>query len=171
MSDITKSLMNDHQRIKRLFLRAQTNWDEPEVILDVCDELIIHSTIEEEIVHPVLRQLNSGLADSDDEDHEVAKEIIAEIEDLDADDPAVRQLLTQLQKHWMKHQENEERTMFPVLEKGAPDQLWEMGNQAYGLRQELFLQRPPRLRQQRTETANVGWKHRKRRSETSNMGF
>ena len=171
MSDITKSLRNDHQRIKRLFLRAQTNWDEPEVILDVCDELIIHGTIEEEVVNPVLRQLNAGIADSGDEDHEVLAEIIAEIEDLDVDDPAIRPLLTQLQKTFMKHMESEEKTMFPVLEKGAPDQLWEMGNQAYGLRQELFLQRPPRLRQQRTETANVGWKHRKRRSETSNMGF
>ena len=171
MSDITKSLRNDHQRIKRLFLRAHTNWDEPEVILDVCDELIIHGTIEEEVVNPVLRQLNSGLADSGDEDHEVLGEIIAEIEDLDLDDPAIRPLLAQLQKTFMKHMESEEKTMFPVLEKGAPDQLWEMGNQAYGLRQELFLQRPPRLRQQRTETANVGWKYRKRRSETSNMGF
>lgn len=171
MADITKVLRDDHARIKRLFLRAQQNWDEPEVILDVCDEIIIHTSIEEEIPFRVLRELNAGMADACEEDHEVAREIIAEIEDLDLDDPAIRPLLTQLQKTMMKHIETEERTMFPVLEKGAPDTQWEMGSQAYGLRQELLAQRPTRRKQMHTETANVGWKHRKRRSETSNMGF
>ena len=171
MSDITKVLRDDHARIKRLFLRASQEADNVGIALDVCDELTIHATIEEEIVYPALRELNSSLADESEEDHEEAKELIAEIEDLDPDDPAVSAMMTQLKKSVMRHVEKEEKTVFPVLEKGLPDQLLEIGSQAFALRQELLGARPPRRTVQGTQTANVGWSRARRRSATSNMGF
>lgn len=171
MSDITKVLRDDHARIKRLFLRSSQEPDNLDIALDVCDELTIHSTIEEEIVYPALRELNAGLADESEDDHEEAKELIAEIEDLDPDDPAVDAMMNQLKKSVMNHVEREEKTVFPVLERGLPDQLLELGSQAFGLRQELLQQRPPRRNTQRTETANVGWSRARRKSATSNMGF
>ena len=171
MSDITKVLRDDHARIRRLFLRANQEAENVDLALDVCDELTIHSTIEEEIVYPALRELNSGMADESEEDHEEAKEIIAEIEDLDPDDPAVQSMMTQLKKAVMRHVEKEEKTVFPVLEKGLPDQLLELGSQAFALRQELLGSRPPRRSPMKTETANVGWSRARRKSATSNMGF
>ena len=171
MSDITKTLRDDHARIKRLFLRASQEPDNLDIALDVCDELTIHSTIEEEIVYPALRQLNSGLADEAEDDHEEAKELIAEIEDLDPDDPAVDAMMTQLKKSVMRHVEREESTIFPVIERGLPDQSLELGSQAFALRQELLHQRPPRRNALKTQTANVGWSAARRKSSTSNMGF
>lgn len=171
MSDITKVLMDDHARIKRLFLRANQEPENLDVALDVCDELTIHATIEEEIVYPALRQLNAGLADESEDDHEEAKELIAEIEDLDPDDPAVDAMMKQLKKSVMAHVEREEKTVFPVLERGLSDQLLELGSQAFGLRQELLQQRPPRRSVMSTHTANVGWSKARRKSATSNMGF
>jgi len=171
MSDITKVLRDDHARVKRLFLRANQSSEDLDIALDVCDELTIHATIEEEIVYPALRELNKGLADDSEDDHEAAKELIAEIEDLDPDDPAVRTMMMQLQKSVMRHVEKEEKTVFPVLERGYPDQLLEMGSQAFALRQELLGARPPRRKTMSTQTANVGWSAKRRTSNTSNMGF
>jgi len=171
MSDITKVLRDDHARMKRLFLRANQAAEDLDIALDVCDELTIHASIEEEIVYPALRELNSGLADDSEDDHETAKELISEIEDLDPDDPAVRTLMMQLQKAVMRHVDKEEKVVFPVLERGYPDQLLEMGSQAFAMRQELLGARPPRRKTMLTQTANVGWAARRRRSETSNMGF
>ena len=171
MSDITKVMRDDHARIKRLFLRASQESESVEIALDVCDELTIHATIEEEVVYPALREIDSGLADQSEDDHEEAKELIAEIEDLDPDDPAVRPMMLQLKKSVMRHVEKEEKTVFPVLERGLPDQLLEMGSQAFALRQELLGARPPRRKTLQTQTTNVGWSRARRKSATSNMGF
>ena len=170
MSEITKVLRDDHARIKRLFLRASQEPENLEIALDVCDELTIHSTIEEEVVYPALRQLNAGLADEAEDDHEEAKELIAEIEDLDPDDPAVDAMLLQLKRSVLAHVEREEKAIFPVLERGLSNQL-ELGSEAFALRQELLQKRPPRRTTMRTETANVGWSRTRRKSATGNMGF
>ncbi len=171
MSDITKVLRDDHARVKRLFLRASQEAENLDIALDVCDELTIHATIEEEIVYPALRELNSALADESEDDHEEAKELISEIEDLDPDDPAIQGMMLQLKKSVMRHVEKEEKTVFPVLEKGLPDQLLELGSQAFALRQELLGARPPRRNPLQSQTANVGWSRARRKSSTSNMGF
>ena len=171
MSDITKVLRDDHARVKRLFLRASQEAENLDIALDVCDELTIHATIEEEIVYPALRELNSSMADESEDDHEEAKELISEIEDLDPDDPAIEGMMLQLKKAVMRHVEKEEKTVFPVLEKGYPDQLLEMGSQAFAMRQELLGSRPTRRSPQKSQTANVGWSRARRRSATSNMGF
>lgn len=171
MSDITKVLRDDHARIKRLFLRADQSSENLDIALDVCDELTIHTAIEEEVLYPALRELNAGMADESEDDHEASKELIAEIEDLDPDDPSVRILMMQLKKSVMRHVENEETVVFKTIERGFPDQLLEMGNQAFAIRQQLLGTRPRRSGTARTETANIGWSRARRRSATSNMGF
>jgi iron-sulfur cluster repair protein YtfE (RIC family) len=171
MSDITKVLRDDHARIKRLFLRANQASEDVSIALDVCDELVIHATIEEEIVYPALAELDSRLAEESEDEHEEAKEIIAEIQDLDPYDPAVTGLMTQLKKSVMRHVDKEEKVVFPVLERGLPDQLLELGSQAFAMRQELLGARPPRRSTLVTQTANVGWSRARRKSATSNMGF
>lgn len=171
MSDITKWLRDDHARIKRLFLRANQSSEDLDIALDVCDELTIHASIEEEILYPALRELNAGMADESEDDHENAKELIAEIEDLDPDDPAVRTLMMQLEKSVKRHFEKEESTTFKVIERGYPDQLLEMGMQAFAMRQELLGARPTRSSTLKPQTTNVGWGRARRRSATSNMGF
>lgn len=171
MSDITKVLRDDHARIKRLFLRANQASEDVSIALDVCDELVIHATIEEEIVYPALAELDSRLAEEAEDEHEEAKEIIAEIQDLDPYDPAVAGLMVQLKKAVMRHVDKEEKVVFPVLERGLPDQLLELGSQAFAMRQELLGARPPRRSTLSTQTANVGWSRARRKSATSNMGF
>lgn len=172
MSDITKVLRDDHARMKRLFLRAEASPEDLSLALDVCDEITIHSTIEEELVYPALRELDAGLADHAEEEHEEAKEIIAELEDMDLDDPGVYPLMRQLKKAVMNHVEEEEGTVFKVLEQGLADQLLEMGSEAFAMRQQLLADRPPRREVMKPETANTGWGGSKKRgSATGNVGW
>ena len=171
MSDITKVLRDDHARLKRLFLRAAQAPESLDIAWDLCDELTIHSTIEQEIVYPALAKLDPGLAQRSEEEHEEAAEIAAEIEDLDPYDTAVFPLLVQLKKAVMRHVENEEKNIFPILERAYPDQLLEMGSQSWALRQELMGARPRRRTQNKSETANLGWGNRRKQSATTNMGF
>ncbi|MGH9178578.1 MAG: hemerythrin domain-containing protein [Acidimicrobiales bacterium] len=171
MSDITKVLRDDHARLRRLFLRASQAPESLDIAWDLCDELTIHSTIEQEIVYPALAKLDAGLAQRSEEEHEEAAEIAAEIEDLDPFDTAVFPLLVQLKKAVIRHIESEEKSVFPILEKAYPDQLLEMGSQAFALRQELMGARPTRRTQNRSATANWGWGNRRKESATTNMGF
>ncbi|HSH23838.1 MAG: hemerythrin domain-containing protein [Actinomycetota bacterium] len=172
MSDITKVLLDDHARVKRLFLRTAQGTEDYEAALDVCDELVIHATIEEELVYPALREVNPHAADESEEEHEEVKELIAEIQDLDPDDPALRSMVLQLKRAFMRHVEKEEEVVFPQIDQAFPDQLLEMGSQAFAMRQELLAERQPRLDKMKSLTANTGWgANRRRRSASGNMGF
>jgi iron-sulfur cluster repair protein YtfE (RIC family) len=171
MSDITKVLRDDHARLKRLFLRANQASEDVSIALDVVDELNIQSAIKEEIVFPALAEIDSRLAEESEEELEEIKDMAAEIEDLDLDDPAVVQLMTQLKKAVTRHVEKQEGTMFPVLERGLPDQLLELGSQAFAMRQELLGSRPPRRSMWKSATANMGFANKRKTSATTNMGF
>ncbi|MGH9282656.1 MAG: hemerythrin domain-containing protein, partial [Acidimicrobiales bacterium] len=61
MSEITKVMRDDHARFKRLFLRATQAPESLDIALDLCDELTIHTTIEDEIVYPALARLDPGV--------------------------------------------------------------------------------------------------------------
>ncbi|MGH9282913.1 MAG: hypothetical protein ACRD0S_08245, partial [Acidimicrobiales bacterium] len=112
-----------------------------------------------------------GMAEQSQEEHEEAAELVAEIEDLDEYDVAVFPLLLQLKKVVMRHVENEEKNVFPIIERALPDQLMEMGSQAWALRQELMGARPRRRNQNKATTANWGWGNKRKQSATTNMGF
>lgn len=171
MSDITKVMRDEHARLKRLFLRATQAPESLDIAWDLCDELTIHSTIEQEIVNPALAKLDPGLAQRIEEEHEEAAEIAAEIEDLDPYDTAVFPLLVQLKKAVMRHIDTSEKRAFPIIERGYPDQLLELGSQAFALRQELMSARPRRRSQNKAATANWGWGNKRKQSATTNMGF
>ena len=171
MSEITKVLRDDHARLRRLFLRASQSSEDVSIALDVVDELNIQASIKEEIVYPALAEIDSRMAEESEEELEEIKEMSAEIEDLDLDDPAVVQLMSQLKKVVTRHVEKQESAMFPVLERGLPDQLLELGSQAFAMRQELLGARPPRRGMWKSATANMGWGNKRNRSATTNMGF
>ena len=53
MPDPFSILIEDHREVERLFQQfAQTN--DPEVAVQICDELTVHAMVEEELVYPLL---------------------------------------------------------------------------------------------------------------------
>ncbi len=162
MAHITKDLWDQHRKIEAMFTRlvkgdqafnatvyAPVNNDLLEI---VCDEIEIHSAIEEEIVYPMLAQVDSRRAEASQDEHDEIKEIIAQIQEIEGDDPEENKLARRLERLVNSHVVREERDVFPLLKARLYHEGFEMGRQAFAMRQEMLgqgnrmsLKEPPRL--------------------------
>lgn len=111
------ALMDDHRAVKKQFKAFKDTEDRDEkesIALDVCHQLTVHATIEEEIFYPALRGVSDEIDDMLDEaqvEHQVAKDLIAAIEE----DPAGDMLeanYTVLSEYVSHHVEEEEGELF-----------------------------------------------------------
>nr|WP_245175882.1 MULTISPECIES: hemerythrin domain-containing protein [unclassified Cupriavidus] len=109
--------MDDHRAVKKLFKAFKDTDDRDEkesIALEVCRQLTVHATIEEEIFYPALRGVGDDIDDILDEaqvEHQVAKDLIAAIEE----DPAGDMLaanFTVLSEYVSHHIEEEEGELF-----------------------------------------------------------
>jgi hypothetical protein len=99
MAHLTRFLMQDHARIFRAFEAYGRDPSSLPLALTVCAELEAHATIEEELVYPILRdEIDSREADEAEQEHDEAKDLIAQVQDLEAGDPELRPLMGQLRK-------------------------------------------------------------------------
>lgn len=174
MAVITKVLMDDHQRLRRMF--RGFGWGSFDQAMGICDELIIHTTIEEELVYPTVRdEIDDHLADQAEDEHEQAKQLMTQIWELQRDDPALINMMRKLQDAVFKHLDMEEKVMFPKLDQQPSDDIYELGRQAFALRQELLAVKPNRGSYQMGLTANTGWgkgaNTGRNRSYTANLGW
>jgi hemerythrin-like domain-containing protein len=120
MSDITKVLMNEHQRIKRLFLRANQSSEDLDIALDVCDELIIHATIEEEIFYPAVSEASDEIREAvveGIEEHNVVKQLAAEVGVVAPEDETWAAKMKVMIENVEHHAEEEETELWSLVRK------------------------------------------------------
>lgn len=134
-------LMDDHRAVKKLFKQfesARSPAEKKSVAQETCQQLTVHAQIEEEIFYPALRGVSDKLDDMLDEakvEHGVAKDLIAKIEDGDADMlDANYKVLTEYVGH---HVEEEESELFPAVIKAKVD-LREVATQLESRKLELL---------------------------------
>ena len=148
MAHITKVLWDEHRKVEGMFARlskgdkaffatvhAPTQHNLLGILLH---EIEIHSTIEEEIVYPMLAQVDQRRAEQSQDDHDEVKEVIAEIEDKEDGDPAIAGLTKRLERLVSSHAAREEADVFPIIKSRLYHEGFEMGRQAFALRQELL---------------------------------
>ncbi len=162
MAHITKDLWDQHRKVEAMFARlskgdkafyATVHAPVDHHLLElICDEIEIHSAIEEEVVYPMLAQVDPARAEQSQDDHEEIKDVIAQIQDIEGDDPEVNKLAKRLEKLVSAHALREERDVFPIIKSRLYHEGFEMGRQAFALRQEMLgqgsrsnLKAPPRL--------------------------
>jgi hemerythrin superfamily protein len=77
-------LKKDHETVKDLFDRfekAESATEKEKLISKAVTELKIHAVIEEEIFYPTVRkQVGANIMDEADEEHHVARVLIAELD-------------------------------------------------------------------------------------------
>jgi hemerythrin-like domain-containing protein len=107
-------LMKDHDTVKELFERfekSESAAEKEKIIAEALTELKIHATIEEEIFYPPVRkQVGKDLMNEADEEHHVARVLIAELDrDGRGDDhrDAKFTVLAESVKHHIKEEEGE----------------------------------------------------------------
>ena len=129
----------DHQKVERLFTEyqsAQNASKKPELAQEICMELTVHATIEEEIFYPAFRAAtrDDRLVDEAQDEHQEAKDLIAQIEDGDK----IGALMARLQKAVEHHVQEERTEMFPKARKTGGMDLMALGAQLEARKQELM---------------------------------
>jgi hypothetical protein len=111
-------LKKDHDEVKDLFEKfEQTNGvaTKAKIVAEALMALKVHATVEEELFYPALRQEiedEEGIMDEADEEHHVAKVLIAELEQMEGDEPHWDAKFTVLAESVRHHIKEEEGQMF-----------------------------------------------------------
>jgi hemerythrin superfamily protein len=143
-TDAIAMLKADHDKVKKLFkeferLHEEESSDEAEqVAKQICKELTIHATIEEEIFYPEVRDAidDPDLIDEAEVEHASAKDLIAQIESMSADDDKYAAKVLVLGEYVNHHIKEEQDEMFPKAKKAKLD-MGALGEQIFARKQEL----------------------------------
>ena len=127
--DAIALLMADHKKVKKLFsdfdkLKGEGSDEDKLAIVDlICNELKIHTELEEEIFYPAVRKAidDSDLMDEALVEHAGAKDLIAQLEDASPDDDLYDAKVTVLGEQIDHHVKEEEGDMFPKAKKAKVD--------------------------------------------------
>ena len=135
--DAIKLLTADHREVKALFKQyeklanGQADAEERKALAEqICGMLTVHATIEEEIFYPAAREAldDEDLLDEAEVEHASAKDLIAQIQGMNADDDLYDAKVTVLGEYVNHHVEEEEGEMFPKCKKADMD-LAELGTE------------------------------------------
>lgn len=126
--DAIDLLKQDHARVKQSFeefekLDHADTATVQEMVRAVCAELKVHTTIEEEIFYPaVLEALeDEDMMNEAKVEHASAKDLIEQLEGMEADDPMLIAKFTVLGEYVLHHVKEEESEMFPQVRKAKLD--------------------------------------------------
>lgn len=127
--DAVSLLMDDHKKVKKLFKEYEklAKKDDIEgkvdVALQICEELTVHATIEEEIFYPAARAAikDDDLLNEAEVEHATAKDLIAQIEQMSGDDPMYDAKVKVLSEYIDHHVTEEEDEMFLKAKKAKMD--------------------------------------------------
>ena len=122
-------LTADHKRVKSLFKEFESLKDEGDddqkatLVETICNELTVHAQIEEEIFYPALRDAidDEDLMDEADVEHASAKQLIAQLEQLEVGGDHYDATVTVLGEYIDHHVKEEEGEMFSKARKADID--------------------------------------------------
>jgi hemerythrin-like domain-containing protein len=139
--DAIALLRADHKLVKELFDKFEKarGDDRKEAIAEqICKELTVHATIEEEIFYPAARGAlrQEDLVDEATVEHQSAKDLIAQIEGGSPDDELWEAKVKVLGEYIDHHVKEEQNEMFPQVKRTKLD-LAELGEQLQARKMEL----------------------------------
>jgi len=129
VQDAVELLMADHHRVARLFAEFDALKDEGSdeaksaLVTQICQELTVHTAIEEEIFYPAVRKAieDEDLMDEALVEHAGAKELIAQLQAAHPDDDLYDAKVTVLGEQIDHHVQEEEGSMFPQAKGSGVD--------------------------------------------------
>ena len=118
-------LKKDHDTVKDLFDRFETAESRPakkKIVDQALVELKVHAAIEEEIFYPAVRRpVGKDVMNEADEEHHVAKILIAELEEMDGRETHYDAKFTVLAENVRHHIKEEESEVFPKAKEANID--------------------------------------------------
>lgn len=150
-TDAVTLLTIDHKEVKKLFrayeglVKADTANAEKQVLaLQICSMLTVHATIEEELFYPAAREglKEQDLLDEAEVEHASAKDLIAQIEGMDAGDELYDAKVKVLSEYIDHHVKEEEEELFPKVKRAKLD-LEALGGELAARKEELQVEVEP----------------------------
>lgn len=133
-------LKHDHEKVKNLFRKFKLTDDQQEkrkIVSRVIRDLKIHATLEEEIFYPaVRREVGKKVMTEADEEHHVAKVLIAELEEMDGSEEHFDAKFAVLMENVRHHIHEEEGQMMPMA-KDTDIDMEELRNKILDRKEEL----------------------------------
>jgi hemerythrin-like domain-containing protein len=126
--DAIDMLMQDHDKVEKAF-RDFEKMDRQDaeacrrLVQSVCEELKTHTTLEEEIFYPAVREAigDEDLMNEASVEHETARMLIEQLENMGADDPNYHATFTVLGEYVRHHIKEEQGEMFPAAKRAKVD--------------------------------------------------
>jgi len=143
--DAIALLKADHAAVKKMFKEYKKlcegdarTVEKSELASQICMELTVHATLEEEIFYPALRAAleEQDLLDEAEVEHASAKDLIAQIEQMEPGAELYDAKVTVLGEYINHHVEEEEGEMFKQARKAEVD-LRALGDEMATRQQEL----------------------------------
>ena len=143
--DAISILTEDHKKVKTMFadfdklMKSKDNDEERGALVEmICEELTVHTKIEEEIFYPAVRAAidDDDLMDEADVEHAGARDLIAQLEEMEPGDDHYDAKVTVLGENVDHHVKEEQDEMFPKAKKAKLD-LTALGAQMLERRHEL----------------------------------
>jgi iron-sulfur cluster repair protein YtfE (RIC family) len=116
MPDVIKLLETDHREVEDLFAKAESTSGaaKQQVVTKIASELTLHAEVEEQIVYPAMREAGlDEIVDEAEQEHSRVKELVAQLEAMDATGDGVDAVLSELKAEVQHHVEEEESEGFP----------------------------------------------------------
>ena len=127
-------LKEQHDKVKKAFkefekLDGEDTEAQQQIVQSVCEDLKVHTTLEEELFYPAAREAieDEDILNEAQVEHETAKMLIEQLENMGPDDPNFRATFTVLGEYVMHHVKEEEGEMFPQVKQTDLD-LEELGS-------------------------------------------
>jgi hemerythrin superfamily protein len=124
MANALELLADDHRKVEDLFDEFEQSGDES-TASQICDELTVHTQVEESIVYPELQRLDADLEQEAEHEHSEARQLIERIRTASGDD--LVDLVGQLREAIDHHVSEEETKAFPELATLGAVRLYELG--------------------------------------------
>ncbi len=136
-------LREDHRKVSALFdefEKARSASRKKQIVATICRELIVHTTLEEEIFYPAFKAAlkDKELVPEANVEHQSVKDLIAQVQGQEPggeDYDAKVKVMGEFVKHHVKEEQNE---MFPKARKSAKLDLVELGRQMADRKQQLM---------------------------------
>jgi hemerythrin superfamily protein len=128
--DATRLLAEDHREVHALFEQYRqladggASGDERRPLAEeICTLLTVHAALEEEIFYPAARAagVDASVLDEAEVEHASAKDLVAQIRDIEPDAPLYDAKVTVLGEYIDHHVREEEQELFPKCRASAMD--------------------------------------------------